>query len=406
MISLTTQFVIVLLTATLIPSTLAFTYPIYNYQRASRASEYQYDRAQPTYYNGYRGSYDQSEPGNYYVDERNDQAADREYYYGKPTYHGEYKPTRYYYARAPNFNYNDDHMESENPLDDLHEEMLQEDQRDRKQHMPIGQPQWLQNTGQPKSLTNNFIKNLMLYNNNNDGYNPIERQSESSLSIGHNGDIDDMYESLPYDGGFAHNYANGMSSSLSGQHTKHTLNDEPNEPYDYYDSLIENRPSHLTGSATQNQNDYFGNGNPDEYNYGSNKEQTYADYGEEPKVDKEEQDLKSLRKHQLSTWDSSANEKFDPFAANMKLSPIKSQNTFSSSNSGFETGYKDYDGDEDGPWINWDRKRSLKQQQNDGFGPLKELEYRLTLLQKHANEMSQLKMSTTTSPPSTTAIIR
>lgn len=417
MIAFTAQFVIILLTATLIPSTVAFTYPMYNYyQRASRAGNYQYDRAQPTYNNGYRGSFDQSEPANYYVDERNDQVADREYYYGKPTYHGEYKPTKYYYARAPNYNYNDDHVEPENPLDDLHEEMLQEDQRDKQQqqqHMPVAQPQWFQNTDQPESLTNNFIRNLMLYN---EGYNPIERQSESSLSNGYNGynnndnndDIDEMDESMPYYGGFAPEYANAMSSSLSPQNTKHTLGNEPNQPYDYYDeSLMENRPSQLTSSASQNQNDYFGNGKPDAYNYVSNKGSTYADYEEQPKLDKEERDLKSLRTHHLSTWDSSDNEKFDPFDANMKLSPLQSQNTFSSSNSGNEAGYKDYDGDEDGPWINWDRKRSLKQKQNDGFGPLKELQYRLAALQKHANELNQLKMSTTTtSAPSTTTSIR
>lgn len=412
MIVLRTQTVIVLLTATLIPSSLAFTYPTYNfpnYQRASRAGNYQYDRAPPTYYNGYRGNYDQNEPANYYVDDRNGQAVDREYYYGKPTYHGEYKPTRYYYARAPNYNYNDDHAELENPLDNLHEEMLQEDQRDRQRQMPVGQSQWLQNTGQPHSLTDNFIKNLMLYN---DGYNPIERQSESSLSNGYDtndnsDDIDEMYESLPtYDGGVAHEYANGMPASLSGQQTKHTLNDEPNQPYDYYDSLMENRPSHLKSSASQNQNDYFGNGNPDEYNYEhANKQPTYADYEDEPKVDKDEQDLKSLK---LSTWDSSDNEKFDPFAANVKLSPLKSHNTFLSSHSGFEAGHKDYDDEEDGPWINWDRKRSLKQQRNDGFGPLKELEYRLTSLQKHANKLNQLKSATTTttSAPSTSTIVR
>lgn len=413
MIALTTQTVIFLLTATLIPSTLAFTNPIYNYQRASRAGNYQYYRAQPTYYNDYRGSYDQSELGNYNVDERNDQAADQEYYYGKPTYHGEYKPTRYYYARAPNYNYNDDHVDTENPLDDLHEEILQEDQRDRQQHQPVGQPKWFQNTGQPKSLTNNFLKNLMLYN---DGYNPIERQSESSLSNGHDGynnndnidNVDEMYGSLPYDGDLAHKYENAMSPSLSGQHKKHTLNDEPNQPYDYYDSLMENRPSHLTSSTSQNQNDFFGNINQNEHNYGLNKELTYADYDEEPpKVDKEEQDLKSLRKQHLSAWDSSNNEKFDPFAANMKISPLKSHNTWSSSNSEFEAGHNDYDGEEDGPWINWDRKRSLKQQQSNGFRPLKELEYRLTSQEKHANQLNQLKVSTTTatSTPSTPTTI-
>lgn len=398
MIALTSQTLIVLLIATVLPSTLSFTYPIYNianYQRPSRASSLptsyasssssssQYDRSQPSYYNGYQTTYDKQPTNNYYGNDR----PEREYYYGKPTYHGEYKPTRYYYAREPNYNYYDDHTEADtNPLDDLHEEMLQEDQRDRQRNWPADKAQWFQNTGEPKSLTNNFLKNLMLYNN---GINPIEQQQQpqpqpqaDSLNNAYTDDEDNAY------------YSDVQNQS----------------PYDYYDSLMDPRTNHLASASavaaplTQNQGDYFGHSNTDhdDFNYATNKGQLpYGDYETEQKEDKEEQDLKSLRKQHKNTWDSSDNENFDPFGSNAKPNSLKSHDTFAP-NSGYESGI-DYDEEDDGAWINWDRKRSLAKKQQDGLRPLKALEYRLTSLQDKLKNDKTSKISTT-SPPSTTTI--
>uniref|UniRef100_A0A182PMM3 Uncharacterized protein n=1 Tax=Anopheles epiroticus TaxID=199890 RepID=A0A182PMM3_9DIPT len=81
--------------------------------------------------------------------------------YGLPTYRGEYKPTPYYYAHGPSYSYSDDH-ESSNPLDDLHEEMLQEDERERaRDYYPVGQEQWYESPTRPDSA---FLRNLIMYN--------------------------------------------------------------------------------------------------------------------------------------------------------------------------------------------------------------------------------------------------
>uniref|UniRef100_A0A182LTB1 Uncharacterized protein n=1 Tax=Anopheles culicifacies TaxID=139723 RepID=A0A182LTB1_9DIPT len=81
--------------------------------------------------------------------------------YGLPTYRGEYKPTPYYYAHGPSYSYSDDH-ESSNPLDDLHEEMLQEDERERaRDYYPVGQEQWYESPSRQESA---FLRNLILYN--------------------------------------------------------------------------------------------------------------------------------------------------------------------------------------------------------------------------------------------------
>ncbi|XP_055376609.1 probable serine/threonine-protein kinase DDB_G0280133 [Condylostylus longicornis] len=91
--------------------------------------------------------------------------------YGMPTYHGEYKPKPYYYAPAPRYSYFDDHEITSNPFDDLHEEMLHEDERIQHRQILQDQPayfgkeNWYQ-TGPSRQdeLTNNFLRNLIAYN--------------------------------------------------------------------------------------------------------------------------------------------------------------------------------------------------------------------------------------------------
>ncbi|XP_058448340.1 uncharacterized protein LOC131428411 [Malaya genurostris] len=101
----------------------------------------------------------------YYVPpvHRRHQRQDRYPSYGLPTYRGEYKPTPYYYAHAPSYSYSDD-RESNNPLDDLHEEMLQEDERERaRDYIPIGQEQWYASPSR-NSADSDFLRNLIMYN--------------------------------------------------------------------------------------------------------------------------------------------------------------------------------------------------------------------------------------------------
>ncbi|GAB0097613.1 hypothetical protein DMENIID0001_132730 [Sergentomyia squamirostris] len=91
--------------------------------------------------------------------------------YGLPIYHGEYKPTPYYYAQGPSYGYYDDRGEdAPNPMDHLHEEMLQEDQRERfhENSLPIGQETWYaEPSAKQDSLANAnaaFLRNLIAYN--------------------------------------------------------------------------------------------------------------------------------------------------------------------------------------------------------------------------------------------------
>ncbi|XP_055591326.1 uncharacterized protein LOC129743794 [Uranotaenia lowii] len=105
---------------------------------------------------------------NYYYNppvHRRHQRQDRHYLsFGLPTYRGEYNPTPYYYAHAPSYVYSDS-RESSNPLDDLHEEMLQEDERERAQDfLPVGQEQWYQSPSR-HSTDSNFLRDLIMYNN-------------------------------------------------------------------------------------------------------------------------------------------------------------------------------------------------------------------------------------------------
>uniref|UniRef100_A0A182IZT3 Uncharacterized protein n=1 Tax=Anopheles atroparvus TaxID=41427 RepID=A0A182IZT3_ANOAO len=111
------------------------------------------------------GYYGDSGRGYYYMPQpqhrRYQRNNERYTSYGLPTYRGEYKPTPYYYAPGPSYSYSDDH-ESSNPLDDLHEEMLQEDERERaREYYPVGQEQWYESPSRPDSA---FLRNLILYN--------------------------------------------------------------------------------------------------------------------------------------------------------------------------------------------------------------------------------------------------
>lgn len=76
--------------------------------------------------------------------------------YGIPTYRGDYQPKPYYFAQ-PSFS-SDDRIETTNPLDYLHEEIMQENERER-------------------SINNAaFIQNLALYNKHVDSLK--ERQEQ------------------------------------------------------------------------------------------------------------------------------------------------------------------------------------------------------------------------------------
>lgn len=109
-------------------------------QQQRIVDDYNY-RANPNYY--------------YYPQQREYQ----ETLYGIPTYHGEYNPKPYYFAR-PSYMTEDDRLETTNPLDYLHEEILEENERARNNAA--------------------FMQNLALYNKQIDSIQGRQQQLQQA----------------------------------------------------------------------------------------------------------------------------------------------------------------------------------------------------------------------------------
>lgn len=232
----------------------------------------------------------------------------------------------------------------------MHEEMLQEEHRQR--NFPSGKANWFQNTGQPKSLTSNFMKNLMLYNN---GFNGDKQRADLN-NVYDNEEVESAYPVEP-----------------SNQ----------NEPYDYYDPLkFQSQQFNQFNPSSANKQTYFNQENRKETDYykSNNKNVKANDYDEpDSHEDKEEMELESLRKNAKNSWEKINNNEKHMQNDAEKSDKIKPSDTH---NVGYDSGF-DYDDDE---WINWDRKRSLPKKQNDNLRPLKVLEYQLTkALQEHGD---------------------
>ncbi|XP_031640823.1 component of gems protein 1-like isoform X2 [Contarinia nasturtii] len=421
MLTQTSHILIMVLVAILLPSVFSYSiYGIKTNRRSSRANtnannnpsfsadsqqQQRFDQSgyrspsspSSSYYSNYDSLYDSGPVADsYYVDDDSDaNRPEREYFYGRPTYHGEYKPTRYYYARAPYYNYYNDHSESTNPLDDLHEEMIQEE-HERQRNWPTGKTNWFQNTGQPKSLTtNNFMKNLMLYNN---GVNVDEQQQQQPqqqpIDVANSYDDDDVVES-PY---FS------------------DITNDQNEPYDYFDPLkFQSQQYNQFVDSTSNKPTYFNQNNRKEttsnyYKSNVNRKQNDYDDGwrrqnqkqEQSKhEDKEEKDLESLRKPSVKTlWNNGINDAEKHIMVNDANHFEANSKHDDSYNGGYDNGGFDYDDDE---WINWDRKRSLPKKQNENLRPLKVLEFQLTkALQDQLSGKALKQTPTITVPPTTT----
>uniref|UniRef100_A0A182QIZ5 Uncharacterized protein n=1 Tax=Anopheles farauti TaxID=69004 RepID=A0A182QIZ5_9DIPT len=143
--------------------------------------------------------------------------------YGLPTYRGEYKPTPYYYAHGPSYSYSDDH-ESSNPLDDLHEEMLQEDERERaRDYYPVGQEQWYESPSRPDSA---FLRNLILYNSQLQNFGggrgrqlpPLDTSNEEDFEEYDDTDPDYEYDSGPLGdtrSGYGNFFGNGYPGDVA-----------------------------------------------------------------------------------------------------------------------------------------------------------------------------------------------
>lgn len=316
---------------------------------------------------GYQQSMPDAQPEDYYLDDEDTgRPTDREYSYGKPTYHGEYNPSRYYYARTPAYAQYDEPMSDDNPLSDLHEQMIEES-RNRYLNYPVGKPQWFQNTGQPVNYANKFIKDLILWNQ---GIDP------EALTL------PEEYANKPYNlNNKAHPY-----NEYAGQ-----------PPLDYYDDLEVKQPfNRFESPSSFDKPNYFKFGNSDgtvnnnnnnDNGNNNSKQKTMPKSMKPPKptktldeleADKDEEELTSLRKN-------FANDRSKSKAKQQSSKNNKSKTTTTPpSVHGYESSY-DYDDDK---WINWNRKRSYAMIQPDNMSPLKALEYQLakSLQQPHYNE--------------------
>ncbi|CAG9797571.1 unnamed protein product [Chironomus riparius] len=116
-----------------------------------------------------------SNPSYFYYPQQRDQY--QEQLYGIPTYHGDYNPKPYYFAR-PSYMTEDDRLETTNPLDYLHEEILEENERARNNAA--------------------FMQNLALYNKQLDslqGRTQQLQQIQELYNLKPNSEFDD-YEMI------------------------------------------------------------------------------------------------------------------------------------------------------------------------------------------------------------------
>lgn len=287
--------------------------------------------------------------------------------YGLPTYRGEYKPSPYYYSPLPNYNYYDDRAENTNPMDDLHEEMLQEDERERQRQWPIGQETWYENAHRPAKLTSTFLQNLIAYNKQL-GTNREQPEYESAKEV----DPDDDY--FNEDG-----TASDAYDPLSSSH-----ND-----YRYYEN------SNQRAAVPQSTQTY------DRY------PQVAADDDDE-KEDEDVRELKSLAHRGRNEIKHNQND-YEPYEQqeSAERNQWRSAQASADVTSGSEwqkdaPEYNKYDSEpeyDEGSWINWDRKRSVPQKQQESISLLALGDRKPTItvndVQKQPVAMVQLTKATT-----------
>lgn len=365
----------------LLPSIASLPYPIYGIKSYRRSvpmnnlnnplpyydtAPQQYDE-QPSHYRP--PSFDSDPGANYFLDDgssRSNSGATGHRLspsFGLPTYRGEYKPTQYYYAQSPRYNYFDDRAGANNPLDDLHEEMLQEDERERQSNLPVGQEQWFQNAGHPRSLTNTFLNNLILYNNK------LNAEREREIETANEYDEDDAY------------YGEAPNPSAydlydQQQPLAHVPKTHPLPAFE--------QPEFLRGRTAVDRDEYADYDKP-------------YDHFDAPKEDEDVRELKSLSQTKHIENDNNKDDFYKAANQPHRFSDTASYN-------GFDSPVEDYDDD---AWINWDRKRSeatqIKQSDEMKLNQMKSLkaleqQLRMALKAKQTTE----ETTTVTAQPETT----
>ena len=249
------------------------------------------------------------------------QRQDRYQSYGMPTYRGEYKPSTYYYSHGPSYTFSDDQVESTNPMDDLHEEIMQEDERERTHdYYPVGQEQWYENPSK-QDAGNQFLRNLLRYNNQINAFNgkPYEYKDDEEFE-------DDEYEDT--------------------------------EPSDYYDQPVQE--SYKPYSYANSFNPFTSNNYHSSYqNPNTNTNSNYN----KPinKEDEEVEELKSL----ISQQQEKTNRNAKQARQNNNEQYISSHDWQKDTSAYNAPSVDEYDPEYEDSWINWDKKRSLQPKKMD-----------------------------------------
>lgn len=221
--------------------------------------------------------------------------------YGVPTFHGDYQPKPYYFAQ-PSYS-SDDRLETANPLDYLHEEILQENERERSRNNAA------------------FMQNLALYNKQLDSFHNRQQQLQK---------IQDIY---------------GLKS------TNDYEDYDAAQPNDWYDQT-----SILVDPNSYSDNQIMPKASPQQYQYQTRP----ADYDDE--MVKELKDLtknrKNVQDYDFPTLNKGDYNNFD-WPADMPQ-----DNDDDTQDPEWD---EPRDGEEDDGWINWERKRDIQPKKDYAF---------------------------------------
>lgn len=223
--------------------------------------------------------------------------------YGIPTYRGDYQPKPYYFAQ-PSYSSSDDHVEATNPLDYLHEEILQENERERSMNNAA------------------FMQNLALYNKQVDSLHGRQQQIQQLQDLYN---LKSTYDPDDYDV------------------------EQPNDWYDETSIQLSEDPS----TFENYNNDYpiISQAPSNQYQYESRP----SDYDDEM--------VKELRDLTKQTRKSSGLKNYATPSFKQSYSNRDWQQDMSKQND--DVIEPEYD-DEDDSWINWDQKRSVQPKKDYG----------------------------------------
>ena len=228
--------------------------------------------------------------------------------YGVPTYRGDYQPKPYYFAQ-PSYSSSDDHIETTNPLDYLHEEILQENERERSMNNAA------------------FMQNLALYNKQVDSLHARQQQLQQ---------LQDLY-------------------NLKSTNDPEDYDIE--QPNDWYDQTSIQLVDPNTFDVYNNDYQVMPQASSNQYQYPSRP----SDYDDEM--------VKELKDLTKQTRKSSGTNNYPAPLSKQSYSNLDWQQDMPQESD--DVIEPEYDDDDDS-WINWDQKRSIQPKKDYGVVDLKQ----------------------------------